>query len=423
MINCLFGTDGIRGKVNNYPITPHFCLNLSSVISKIQNKVLIGVDTRSSSKMLQHALISGFMSNGTDVLLCGCIPTSCVSFLSRRFSAIGIMISASHNFSHDNGFKFFDSNGIKFSTEKEAELSSLLQSNSGTLVKSNEIGKTVKAYDSLEIYKNFLLSKCKTSLSGFKIAISCSNGACFFAPEVIKKLGAQLFVTCNDPDGFNINMGEENFCSFVVHNEADIGIILDGDGDRVNVYDEFGEKVCGDHILAFLASNLLKSGELCSNNIVSNVMSTMSYEAYINKLGLQLIRTPVGDKNIIHSMKKNNSSFGGEQSGHIILNNLTGDGILSMLFILKYLKKNPGPTSKVLRCFDQNPQVFSNVKCVEIPRDFNDLTQKINHDLNSDSRFLVRKSGTEPVIRIMAESSDLEVAQSIVRKLELILLK
>ena len=407
-----FGTDGIRGVANIFPITPSFAVVLSSILGAQCDKILIGTDTRFSSEMLKHALISGAISNGADAWVLGCMPTPCVSLFTRTFEGIGIMVTASHNPFNHNGFKIFNSKGVKLSLGEESDLETKIRNKDYLIENPLNIGCVKYIQDTTDFYLDHILSRHQIDLSEFKVVVNCSNGACFIAPKILENLGVDVYIVSNSPDGMNINEKCNDFGSIIREEGADLGFVLDGDGDRVSVYDEQGFEILGDHILGFLAKHLLNDIKKHSKNVVSTIMSTISFEEYITNLGLKLIRSSVGDRNVAYAMQKYSSFFGGEQSGHIIIDSPTGDGIDSAIYILKFLKHERLPASLALRPFQHNVQLFCDIISNHHQSDIELIKQEAMKILNKNGRVIIRKSGTENLTRVMVESKDEALANS-----------
>src|SRR3989344_5844792 len=349
----LFGTDGVRGKANHYPMTPELILKLGKAIALhfekkgVTPKVVIGKDTRLSGYMLETALTSGLVSMGATVCLVSPIPTPAVSFLARTLAAdAGIMISASHNPAEDNGIKIFDSRGYKLSDEDEHKIEKILFSdelNNG-FHDGRAIGKAFRIEDAQQRYREFAKSSVNgVSFKGLKLVIDCANGAGYkVAPQILSELGAEVIAINNQQDGWNINLecGATHISGLakkVVEQKADIGIALDGDADRLIVVDASGKEVNGDRIMAALALDLKSKGKLALNTVISTVMGNIGFEKHMASNGVNIIRTKVGDRYVIEEMLRSNANFGGEQSGHIIFGDYstTGDGIIAALQVLR----------------------------------------------------------------------------------------
>lgn len=453
MVRKYFGTDGIRAKANTFPMTADFALKLGLAIAKkIKNEtndinkkhsVVIGKDTRLSCYMLESALTAGLTAGGVnEVFLIGPIPTPGIAMLTRSMRCdIGIMISASHNPYYDNGIKLFDSRGIKFSDNIEEEIENIIDSNLfEDLPVENKIGRAWRSdnYIYQQRYIEYLKAGFpkKMNLQGLKIVIDCANGASYkIAPTIFWELGAEVIKIGCEPNGTNIN---ENCGSTkpqllqqkVVEHKADIGIALDGDADRIIVVDENGNIIDGDKIIALIAKKMLNNSTLKNNTVVITQMSNLGLENYLNNLGINVVRTKVGDRYVIEEMNKNNYNLGGEQSGHIILGDFstTGDGICCALQIMaimknKLEKNNNFKLSNIIKLYDNVPQKMENIK-FDIskgnPLDNNIIQQYIHNceeELKGIGRILVRKSGTEPLLRIMVECKDNNKLDNILAKL------
>tara|TARA_B100001057_G_scaffold75753_1_gene70414 strand:+ start:3307 stop:4662 length:1356 start_codon:yes stop_codon:yes gene_type:complete len=421
-----FGTDGIRGTVNESYLTADTALKLGIAAGKVFtrgphiHRVVIGKDTRVSGYMLETALTSGFTSVGMDVFLFGPIPTPAVAFLTQALRAdIGVMITASHNTFEDNGFKLFGPDGYKLSDEKELEIENLILSKD--LLKfprSEYIGRAKRIDDAQARYIEYAkrsFPKEKT-LENIKIVLDCANGASYkVAPETFWELGAQVTVIGNQPNGKNINLkcGSTNtdlLKKTVIEKNADIGIALDGDADRMIVVDEKGKEVDGDLLFASIINNWNDRGMLANKSVASTIMANFALEKYLSSIGINLIRTNVGDRHLVKSMKDNNLVIGGEPSGHIVMRNFgtTGDGLIASLQVLSMMSYEDRPISELTNLFELYPQ-----KNIAIPinnkNPLNDpVVKKVIKEqvlsLADNGRIIVRKSGTEPIIRVMVES-------------------
>ena len=430
MIN-IFGTDGVRGRANSGYITPENVMKLatSAVSYYLDNNhksvnskftVVIGKDTRLSGYMLEPALTAGFIAAGADVILLGPIPTPAVSFITRSLrSDLGVVISASHNPYYDNGIKFFNANGFKISPHDEIQISSLFHKEQ-KLASTESMGKAKRLDDAAGRYIEFVKSSFpkNLSLSGMKIVIDTANGAAYkIAPKILWELGAEIIKIGAEPDGLNINKG----CGAtdlallqktVVEKGADIGIALDGDADRIIVVDEKGEVLDGDYVLAVIATSLKESGALRSTSVVATKVSNTGLEKYLESIGLILVRCDIGDKYVLEKMLEVNSNIGGEKSGHIIPIDYasTGDGLVSALQVLSYLKRTGVLASSIKRLYESYPQIFKNTtKIIDTSSDqVSSLIQKIeNNVLRENGRIFIRKSGTENITRVMVESNNM----------------
>jgi len=427
----LFGTDGIRGVANVYPMTIEIATQVGRAIAFIVkdkakgHRIVIGKDTRQSCYMLENALAAGICSMGVDVLLVGPLPTPGIAFITTSMRAdAGVVISASHNPFQDNGIKIFSSDGFKLPDEVEADIEDLIFSQKMAALRpvADEVGKNARIDDAKGRYLVFLKHAfpSKYTLDDFHIVLDCAHGATYgVAPHVFEELGARVTTLGVDPDGKNINDGcgalyPELMAERVKQLGADIGLALDGDGDRLIVCDERGEIVDGDHIMAICARELLKQRKLKKKTLVATVMSNMGLEAAMEEMGGKLVRTGVGDRYVVECMRKKGYSFGGEQSGHLVfLDHITtGDGILAGLQLLAIMKKNKKPLSELATIMESFPQVLKNVRMssrvpIDTIPDFLKTVEKLEEKLGRNGRILVRPSGTEPVIRVMVEGRDL----------------
>ena len=395
-----------------------------------RNRVVIGKDTRLSGYLLEPALTAGFISMGMDVILVGPMPTPAIAMLTRSLRAdLGVMISASHNPFQDNGIKLFGPDGYKLSDAVEAEIeANVADGMSKNMIAPSKLGRAKRLYDAGGRYTEFVKRTFPRgqTLDGLKIVIDCANGAAYkVAPEVLWELGAEVIPVGVDPDGYNINKGcgstdTDYMCSQVVSHGADIGIALDGDADRLMVCDEQGAMVDGDQIMALIAKNWLDRDLLKGGGLVATVMSNLGLEKYLNSIGLNLERTKVGDRYVVEHMRANGFNIGGEQSGHIVLGEhlTTGDGLVAALQILAVVVASDGPASKVTRLFDPLPQLLKNVRYgIGQPLEDTLVKNAIKEGearLSDTGRVLIRKSGTEAMIRVMAEGEDESLILSVV---------
>jgi phosphoglucosamine mutase len=425
----LFGTDGIRGKANVYPLTGDLAFKLGQAAAiKFQNKnkkikVIIGKDTRRSGYIFEYALTSGLCSMGVDVYLVGPMPTPAIAHLVRSFAAdAGIVISASHNPAGDNGIKFFDKNGFKLPDAIEHDIEKLVFSDNmdPSLIKTEDIGRAFKINDADGRYIEFCKASINnTSLKGLKIVVDCANGAAYkVAPLILTELGADVVIFGNKPDGININKNcgalyPDILQSAVLGNEADIGIALDGDADRVIMVDNKGKIMDGDAIMALCGLYLKDKGILKNDTIVGTVMSNMGLEVAMKKKRINFVRTKVGDRYVIEEMVKNDYNLGGEQAGHIILSdyNSTGDGTVTALQVLRIMKETKKKLSELNNQFEPYPQELINVKVkekkpLEEMSKVMDVIKYVEDDLKDTGRVLVRFSGTENKCRVMVEGRD-----------------
>jgi phosphoglucosamine mutase len=430
-----FGTDGIRGRANGV-ITPELALKTGQATGLIfrrgehRHRVVIGKDTRLSGYMIETALISGFTSVGMDVLQLGPMPTPAVAMLTRSMRAdLGVMISASHNPFDDNGIKLFGPDGYKLSDEVEHKIEALIDSDmTKRLAKSRELGRAKRIDGVHDRYIEFAKRTLPRNLSleGLRVVIDCANGAAYrVAPGALWELGADVIPIGVEPDGFNINRecgstAPDALCRKVREMRADIGIALDGDGDRVIIVDEQGHLVDGDQLLAVIAESWRDDGLLAKPGVVATVMSNLALERHLQSLKLSLKRTPVGDRYVLEYMREHGYNVGGEPSGHIILSDYTttGDGFIAALQVMAVVKKQDKPVSKVCHRFAALPQVLKNVRYRSGKPLENSKVRSAIEDaeqrLNGHGRLVVRPSGTEPVIRIMGEGDDKALVEEIV---------
>ena len=425
-----FGTDGVRGKVGTYPITPDFALKLGWAAGKVlasqgSKMVLIGKDTRISGYMLESALEAGLAAAGLSAAFTGPMPTPAIAYLTRTFRAeAGIVISASHNPYYDNGIKFFSAKGTKLPDEIEEAIEAMLEQPMDC-VESAELGKASRINDAAGRYIEF----CKGTfpahlgLEGYKIVVDCANGATYhIAPNVLRELGAEVIEIGTDPNGLNINekCGATDVTALqakVVETKADVGLAYDGDGDRIMMVDHLGNKVDGDQILFIIAREALRSGQL-KGGVVGTLMSNMSLEIALKMLGVPFLRANVGDRYVLEKMVENDWTLGGENSGHIIIadKNTTGDGIVASLAVLAAMAQHKLSLNELASAVKLFPQVLINVRFAggENPLE-SDAVKSVAADvdkrLEGKGRILLRKSGTEPLIRVMVECQDATLAQ------------
>ena len=432
-----FGTDGIRGLANRSPMTSEVALRVGMAAGKLfsngggrPHRVVIGKDTRLSGYMIESALMSGFTAVGMDVFLLGPMPTPAVAMLTRSLRAdLGVMISASHNPFADNGIKLFDPEGYKLSDEAEAEIEALMDASpEKLLVPSGQIGRAKRIDSAQERYIEFAKRTLPRDirLNGLRVVIDCANGASYqVAPEVLWELGAEVIKIGVEPNGRNINeacgtTAPEALCAKVREVRADIGIALDGDADRVVIVDEKGRIVDGDQIMGVIAESWHRNGKLAAGGVVATVMSNLGLERYLAGLGLKLERTPVGDRYVVENMRKHGYNVGGEQSGHIVLSDYTttGDGLIAALQVLAAVVGTGLPVSEVCTRFAPVPQLLQNVRYADgAPLEHAMVKSAIDAGkvrLGQSGRLLVRPSGTEPVIRVMAEGDDEVVVRQVV---------
>jgi len=431
-----FGTDGIRGTANTEPMTAETALTVGMAAGRIftrgahRHTVVIGKDTRLSGYMLEPALAAGFIAMGMDVIFAGPMPTPAVAMLTRSLRAdLGVMISASHNPFHDNGIKLFGPDGYKLSDETEEQIESLIDAEkSSALAESDKLGRAKRLDDAEGRYIEFVKNTFPRGLrlDGLKIVVDCANGAAYkVAPTALWELGADVITYGVDPDGFNINKycgstDTRTMCRMVREHGADIGIALDGDADRVLVADETGTLIDGDQLMATVAESWHRDGRLTGGGVVATVMSNLGLEHYVQGLGLELVRTQVGDRYVVEHMRANGFNVGGEQSGHIVLSEYTttGDGLIAGLEVLSAMVQSGRPLSEVGRRFDPLPQILENVRFTGAPplEDASVIkaVQAGEARLGNTGRILMRKSGTEPLIRVMAEGEDADLVQGVV---------
>lgn len=425
-----FGTDGVRGKVGTYPITPDFALKLGWAAGKVlasqgSKMVLIGKDTRISGYMLESALEAGLAAAGLSAAFTGPMPTPAIAYLTRTFRAeAGIVISASHNPYYDNGIKFFSAKGTKLPDEIEEAIEAMLEQPMDC-VESAELGKASRINDAAGRYIEF----CKGTfpahlgLEGYKIVVDCANGATYhIAPNVLRELGAEVIEIGTDPNGLNINekCGATDVTALqakVIETKADVGLAYDGDGDRIMMVDHLGNKVDGDQILFIIAREALRSGQL-KGGVVGTLMSNMSLEIALKMLGVPFLRANVGDRYVLEKMVEHDWTLGGENSGHIIIadKNTTGDGIVASLAVLAAMAQHKLSLNELASAVKLFPQVLINVRFAggDNPLE-SDAVKSVAADvekrLEGKGRILLRKSGTEPLIRVMVECQDAELAQ------------
>ena len=435
MVRRYFGTDGIRGRANKV-ITPELALRVGQAAGLMfkngdhRHRVLIGKDTRLSGYMIETALVAGFTSVGMDVLLTGPIPTPAVGVLARSMRAdLGVMISASHNPFDDNGIKLFGPDGFKLSDEVEGKIEKLLDSDLSTkLAKSEDLGRAKRIDGVQDRYIEFakLTLPRAINFEGLRVVIDCANGAAYkVAPGALWEMGADVIAIGVEPDGMNINKdcGSTDLAALqrkVREMRADIGIALDGDADRVMIVDERGHVVDGDQLLAVIAESWKEDGRLQRPGVVATVMSNLGLERHLNGLGIELVRTPVGDRYVLEHMRKHGYNVGGEQSGHIILSDYTttGDGFVAALQVLSVVKRRGKPVSEVCHRFEPLPQVLKNVRYKNgKPLENAGVRSAIasaEKKLGRSGRLIVRPSGTEPVIRVMGEGDDKILVEAVV---------
>lgn len=434
-----FGTDGIRGRANVPPMTAEIALKVAMATAcvlrdsqdgKPTDRVIIGKDTRLSCYMLEQAITAGFLSMGMDVILTGPLPTPAIAMLTRSLRCdVGVMISASHNSFEDNGIKLFGSDGRKLDDGIERDIETKLRDDMiCDLAQPDALGKAARFDDALGRYAEFVKRSFPKgeSLAGLKIVVDCANGAAYkVAPLVLWELEAEVISIGVAPNGRNINddcgaTATEGLQKAVIDHGADIGIALDGDADRLIMVDETGTKIDGDQLMAALAVAMKTQGTLSEDTLVATVMSNLGLERFLDAQGIAMKRTGVGDRYVTEEMRAGGFNLGGEQSGHIVLSDYstTGDGLLAALQILAILKKNNQKASEGLALFEACPQILKNVKFeTGAPLDDSDVQAaiaKAEETLANDGRLLVRASGTEPLIRVMAEGDDAAKIEGVV---------
>lgn len=435
-----FGTDGIRGTANTPPMTAEMALRVAMATAyvlrakqrgAVMDRVVIGKDTRLSGYMLEQAMGAGFVSMGMEVILTGPVPTPAIAMLTRSLRAdVGVMISASHNPYQDNGIKLFGSDGYKLSDSLEMEIEAALEMDQNELLPAADlIGKAARMDDAQGRYIEFLKSGMPKgeSLKGLKIVVDCANGAAYkIAPQLLWELEADVIVMGDRPNGRNINdhcgaTHTDALQQKVVEEKADIGIALDGDADRLIIVDENGKKIDGDQIMALLATSFKERGILAKNTIVATVMSNLGFERYLQGQGITLERAPVGDRYVVEKMREGGFNLGGEQSGHVVMSDFgtTGDGLFAAMQVLAVIRKSGKKTSEICNVFTALPQVLKNVRYAKGAQPLNDNAVKdaiaaAEKILAKDGRLLIRKSGTEPLVRVMAEGDDEKKIEKIV---------
>jgi len=431
-----FGTDGIRGTANAGAMTAEvatkvgMAAGLQFVRGDHRHRVVIGKDTRLSGYLLEPVLTAGFVSVGMDVVLVGPMPTPAVAMLTRSLRAdLGVVISASHNPYQDNGIKLFGPDGYKLSDETELEIERRMDADlSAARAAPDALGRAWRLDDAEGRYIEFAKNTFprESTLDGFKIAIDCANGAAYkVAPTVLWELGAEVIPIGTEPDGFNINVNcgstsPQTLSEQVVAHGADVGIALDGDADRLVMADEHGELVDGDQLMALIATSWHQSGRLQGGGVVATSMSNLGLQRYLEGLGLELVRTQVGDRYVVEQMRRAGYNMGGEQSGHIVLGdfNTTGDGLIAALQALAVITQKGEPVSKIARLFEPLPQLLKNVRFSDGNPLEDPTVRKAIDDggarLGDAGRVLIRASGTEPLIRVMAEGDDEKLVGTVV---------
>jgi phosphoglucosamine mutase len=432
----LFGTDGVRGRANTPPMTAEMALRLGAAAGRYfrrddsaAHRVVIGKDTRLSGYMLENAMTAGLCSTGMNVLLLGPVPTPAVGFLTRSMRAdLGVMISASHNPHQDNGIKFFGPDGFKLSDEAEAEIEAIVAGEID-LAPPEQIGRAKRIEDGRGRYQEFVKTTFPAGLrlDGLKVVIDCANGAAYkAAQDVLWELGAEVIPVGVSPNGTNINdrcgsTHPETAAEAVVAHGAHVGISLDGDADRVMILDETGKVADGDQIMALLAGRWAEEGRLNGGTLVATVMSNLGLERFLTGRGLRLERTAVGDRYVVEAMRRGGWNLGGEQSGHIVMTDYatTGDGLLAGLHFLAEIARTGQPASQLIRQFETVPQLLKNVRYEAGARPLEAASVKAaiagaEGRLNGKGRLLIRKSGTEPLVRVMAECEDEGLLRAVV---------
>jgi phosphoglucosamine mutase len=444
----IFGTDGVRGTANIEPVTAETALKLGRAAGHVfknrdakprghgRHKIVIGKDTRLSGYMLENAISSGILSMGVDVLFIGPLPTPGVAYVTRSLRAdAGIVITASHNPYADNGIKFFRADGYKLDDKIEDSIEQLVFSGEIENIRptAEAVGKAVRIDDALGRYIEFAKTSFPKNLTleGLRVVVDCAHGAAYKStPCVLRELGAEIIVYGNQPDGQNINqdcgsMHPENLCRKVIEHKADLGVAHDGDADRVLLCDEKGRLIDGDDIMAIAALEMLAEKSLAKNTLIATVMSNVGLEAALKMAGGKIIRTAVGDRNVIDEMLKGGFNFGGEQSGHLIFRDFgtTGDGLVAALQVLRIMKAKDRPLSKLADCWTRFPQLVTNVKVgAKVPfeklNDILKLVASAETELKpTGGRVLLRYSGTEPKARLLLEGRDEKVLESWSKKI------
>ncbi len=439
MTRKLFGTDGVRGRANTYPMTAEMALKLGAAAGRYfrrdggsAHRVVIGKDTRLSGYMLENALTAGLTSTGMNVLLLGPVPTPAVGYLTRSMRAdVGVMISASHNPHQDNGIKFFGPDGFKLSDEAEAEIEAIVEGDIAP-AEPEKIGRARRIDDARGRYQEFVKTTFPAGLTleGLKVVIDCANGAAYkAAPEVLWELGAEVITVGVTPNGTNINdrVGStytQTAAEAVVSHGAHMGISLDGDADRVMILDEAGCVADGDQIMALLAGRWATEGRLNGGTLVATVMSNLGLERFMTGRGLRLERTAVGDRYVVEAMRRGGWNLGGEQSGHIVMTDYatTGDGLIAGLQVLAEMARTGQPASRLVEQFQTVPQMLKNVRFAMGAKPLDSAKVQATIAANEvriagKGRILIRKSGTEPLIRVMAECEDPHLLDDVVSEI------
>ncbi|NOX73853.1 MAG: phosphoglucosamine mutase [Alphaproteobacteria bacterium] len=433
----LFGTDGVRGCANEFPMTAEVAMRLGAAAGRFfrrdkqEHRVVIGKDTRRSGYMLENALTAGLTSTGMDVFLLGPVPTPAVGLLTHSMRAdLGVMISASHNPHQDNGIKFFGPDGFKLSDEAEAEIERILRGDI-QLCKPENIGRATRIDDGRGRYVEYAKTTFpgRGRLDGLKVVVDCANGAAYkAAPDVLWELGAEVIPVGVSPNGFNINdgCGSTNTAlaaQTVLQHRADMGICLDGDADRVMIIDENGVVADGDQIMGLIAARWAREGRLVGNTLVTTVMSNLGLEKFLEAKGINMRRTNVGDRYVVEAMRAGGFNLGGEQSGHIVLTDYatTGDGLIAGLQFLAAMVETGEKASALTQVFEPCPQLLINVR-FEADNDplehqaVQDAIKSAEKKLKANGRLLIRKSGTEPLLRVMGECEDAALLDKVVNQ-------
>jgi phosphoglucosamine mutase len=439
MANKYFGTDGIRGSANKWPMDAETVLKVGMAAGSLysrgnhRHRVVIGKDTRLSGYMLEQAMTAGFLSTGMDVFLFGPLPTPAVAMLTRSLRAdLGVMISASHNPYADNGIKLFGPDGYKLSDDQEMAIEQLIEAGvASRLAPPNQLGRAKRIEDAQARYIEFAKRTFpkELRLEGLRVVIDTANGAAYkVAPDALWELGAEVIVIGDKPDGFNINekcgsTAPQAMCEKVREMRADIGIALDGDADRVIIADEKGQVIDGDQLMALIATSWADKGLLTGGGLVATIMSNLGLERYLASRNLSLVRTRVGDRYVVEQMRTHGFNVGGEQSGHIVLSDFstTGDGLIAALQLLAEVVRTGKPVSAVCHQFEPVPQILRNVRySAGKPLEDGGVVKAIEGakaKLGQQGRLVIRPSGTEPLIRVMAEGDDERLVSALVEEL------
>lgn len=438
MTRKLFGTDGIRGRANVEPMTASTALGVAMAAARLfrrgehRHRAVIGKDTRLSGYLLEPALTAGFIAEGMDVILLGPVPTPAVAMLTKSLRAdLGVMISASHNPYDDNGIKLFGPDGFKLSDDLETRIEAMVAEDSTDgRVAGDALGRASRLDDAIGRYVEYVKATSPNGLrlDGMKIVVDCANGAAYkAAPAILWELGAEVIPLAVQPDGRNINhkcgaTAPHLMQEAVMLHQADVGLALDGDADRLIMADEKGQVIDGDQLMTMIATAWAEAGHLKHATVVATVMSNLGMERFLKTKGITLLRTPVGDRYVVEAMREGGFNVGGEQSGHMVLSDYstTGDALIAALQILAVLRAREAPASKACRLFAPVPQLLSNVKAsaevLEKPK-VKDAIVSAEKKLNGNGRLLIRKSGTEPLIRVMAEGDDELLVKTLVGEL------